>query len=250
MSTLQKEHVQKCSFTKEKFLSLTPKMQHKWASRILKEDYEWGSISPLYREIEAWLLLESVPMEKEALSERYHYHLKVASIHVKEDRFLKEVRHLDHLSNEPFLPISIYLDDLRSAHNVGSIIRTTEAMRLGSLYFSGSTPPLTHPQVMKTAMGSHSSVPCFTNTFPIQRPFIALETHAKASSLYDFTFPSHFTLILGNEEYGVSKKLLDQSDSIVSIPLFGSKNSLNVAAAFAITAFEIRRQRRTYTRPA
>jgi tRNA G18 (ribose-2'-O)-methylase SpoU len=60
--------------------------------------------------------------------------------------------------------------------------------------------------------------------------------------LSDFIFPASFTLILGNEEYGISNESLKLADYIVEIPLFGAKNSLNVACAFAIAASQIRRQ--------
>ena len=61
-------------------------------------------------------------------------------------------------------------------------------------------------------------------------------------SIYDFTFPEKFTLILGNEEYGLSDEWLNQCDQIVTIPMWGFKNSLNVASAYAIAAYEIRKQ--------
>ena len=57
-----------------------------------------------------------------------------------------------------------------------------------------------------------------------------------------FTSPESFTLILGNEEYGLSDEWLEACDHIVTIPMYGFKNSLNVASAYSIAAYEIRRQ--------
>jgi tRNA G18 (ribose-2'-O)-methylase SpoU len=76
----------------------------------------------------------------------------------------------------------------------------------------------------------------------LPHPVIALDTSDEAVSLNDFLFPAAFTLVLGNEEYGISDEALRLSDILVEIPLLGVKNSLNVACAFAIAAAQIRRQ--------
>ena len=93
-------------------------------------------------------------------------------------------------------------------------------------------------------MGTSTEVPTTKNASlkNLPRPLIALETAPLAPSIYDFSFPPTFTLLLGNEEYGLSRESLDQADQLVQIPLQGSKNSLNVACAYAIVAAEIRRQ--------
>jgi tRNA G18 (ribose-2'-O)-methylase SpoU len=144
------------------------------------------------------------------------------------------------------LPISIYLDNLRSAFNVGSILRTTEAFRLGQVCFAKNTPFIDNLKVLKTAMGTFDKVHCVKeaqlNDLP--RPLIALETDPNAPSIFDFTFPPSFTLMLGNEEYGLSEEALSQKSAIVRIPLYGFKNSLNVASAFAIAAGVISHQLR------
>ena len=180
----------------------------------------------------------------QTIADRYHYHLQQAGFGQKEHHLLPKVRTGDKTSAQPSLPIAIYLDQIRSAHNVGSIIRTVEAFSLGTLYFSASTPFITHKQVQDTAMGSAAWVSCHRN-IPLDslpKPLIALETSEEAASLYDFIFPSTFTLVLGNEEYGCSEETLKAADIILEIPLRGRKNSLNVANAFAIVASEIIRQ--------
>ncbi|MCE2983540.1 MAG: TrmH family RNA methyltransferase, partial [Parachlamydia sp.] len=78
----------------------------------------------------------------------------------------------------------------------------------------------------------------------LKKPIIALETATGAHNLYDFSFPSSFTLVVGNEEYGCSDETLHLADEWVEIPLRGRKNSLNVANAFAIAAGEIARQKK------
>lgn len=214
------------SFTKRKFLELTPQLQHKKCCALLKE----------YNEIASWIDLPPLDGTFEKLSNRFHDHAKQAEISLREPDFL--VRQGDRASNIPFLPIAIYLDNIRSAHNVGSIIRTTEAFRLGSLYFSEKTPYIDRKKVKDCAMGAEKWVSTFSNaelnTLP--GPKIALETVEEAPSLFSFDFPPSFTLMVGNEEYGLSKEALLQADYAVQIPLVGTKNSLNVATAFSIAA--------------
>jgi tRNA G18 (ribose-2'-O)-methylase SpoU len=152
-----------------------------------------------------------------------------------------------HIKNEP-LKTSIYLDNIRSAHNVGSIIRTTEAFSLGTLHFSDKTPYIDNKQVKDTAMGTQGWVECRSNMLlkDLPRPIIILETAHNAIPIHDFIFPDQFTLVVGNEEYGCSDESIQLADIALEIPLVGKKNSLNVANAFAIAAYEIRKQRTYY----
>ena len=170
-------------------------------------------------------------------SNAFHHHLQAAGQKVKEHNLL--VRTGDREVGAPYLPIDIYLDHLRSAHNVGSIFRTTEALRLGKIYLSEQTPTPDQKQVHDTGLGACEWVE-WTQGPPQRRPIIALETVERAVSLSDFEFPESFTLVVGNEEYGCSQEMLAAADHVIEIPLFGKKNSLNVANAFAIVAAEIR----------
>ncbi|MCB1106936.1 MAG: TrmH family RNA methyltransferase [Chlamydiia bacterium] len=225
-------------FTQGKFLSLSYRQQHKIAGEYLRALYE--KKSPLdhhYKQMEKWLKLP--PLED--VQDRFHLHMKEAAIELKERHFL--INRYDTPSDAPYGSVHLYLEDLRSAFNVGNILRTVESFRLGTVIFSENTPSYTHPKVIKTAMGVAHEVPC--NQKPLSfcpRPWIALETVEGSPSLFDFSFPETFTLILGNEERGVKEKTLLSSDNIVQIPLVGSKNSLNVANACAIAAAFIKAQ--------
>ena len=76
----------------------------------------------------------------------------------------------------------------------------------------------------------------------LPRPIIALETVEGATPHHEYPFPKSGTLVLGNEEYGCSQDILSVADAFISIPLYGRKNSLNVANAFSIVAETIRRR--------
>ncbi|MEI8329335.1 MAG: TrmH family RNA methyltransferase [Chlamydiia bacterium] len=225
-----------------KFMSLPLEQQHKKASELLREIHHGKrDLCLLYDKISSWMNLDPLlNFSLENLSNRFHTHLQQAGVSWQEHNLLL-IKKLDQPSNTPYLPIAIYLDNLRSAFNVGSILRTTEAFRLGDLYFSSSTPFIDHPKVQKTSMGTFDKIRCkqIASLDELPRPLIALETADFSPPLHQFIFPNSFTLLLGNEEYGLSESTLKQVDQFVHIPLFGYKNSLNVASAFAIAASHI-----------
>lgn len=237
-------------FTENKFLGLPLERQHKKCAELLRHLYDnFGSQSSwnLYLTFLKWMGIsppENPPSIKD-ISDYYHFHLKKAHVSKKEHNLLPDIRQGDRETNEEAWPIAIYLDNVRSAYNVGSMIRTTESLRLGTLYFSLATPPPSHKQVKDAAMGCEKWITCVQGVEldSLPRPIIALETAEDAISLYDFIFPETFTLVVGNEEYGCSDHTLALADYLVEIPLRGRKNSLNVANAFAVAAGEICRQK-------
>lgn len=239
-------------FSKKKFCSLTLTQQHKKAADLLRLLYnhflESTTLDPIllehYTILSNFLNLPPLPHHLEDFSNRYHLHLHHANMCLKEHRLLPQVRCNDRESTTPFLPIDIYLDHIRSAHNIGSIIRTTEALRLGSICFPSTMTSIDSKKTKDTAMGSLDKIPYrkIQNFQDLKSPLIALETCHNALSIYDYTFPQSFSLLLGNEEYGLSKDSLQQADVFLQIPLYGFKNSLNVACAFSLIAGEIRRQ--------
>ena len=236
-------------FTKRKFLQLDAQQRHKKCAELLRRKYEEkGTDFSDYNQLLSWLHLHSYAhVDFKTLADRYHWHLQLAGQSLKEHNLLPCLRTGDRVPKHDFPNIAIYLDHVRSAYNVGSILRTAEALRVGKVYFSEKTPFIDNEKVQRPAMGAASLVPCFQN-IPISslpRPIIALDTSDAAISLTEFSFPEIFTLVLGNEEYGISNEVLSQIDYIVEIPLFGAKNSLNIACAFAIAAQKIVAKRET-----
>jgi tRNA G18 (ribose-2'-O)-methylase SpoU len=246
-------------FTSRKFLSFSLEKQHKKCAELVHHLYELALQNKwdpnkliIYNELQSWMSESPLTSPSyQELSDRYHYHLKLACIQKKEHHLLSSIRSQDRVQKDPIWPISIYLDHLRSAHNVGSIIRTVEAFSLGALYFSTQTPYVDHKQVRDASMGAYQWVTCHPNAdiMKLTSPIIALETSEKAIDIYEFIFPESFTLVLGNEEYGCSQQTLLKADYLIEIPLRGKKNSLNVANAFAIAAGEIYRQRKNRLSP-
>jgi tRNA G18 (ribose-2'-O)-methylase SpoU len=238
-------------FTKRKFLSLTPEKRHKECALLIKQIYELllkkGDPSPLfgrYREWLSWMDRKACTCDIKSLADAYHRHINLSGQYLKEKNFLPRIETKDKNSSSPPLNGCIVLDNIRSAHNVGSMIRTAEAFSLGTLYFKGMTALPRSKQVQDTSMGSHEWITWepFNSFSALPSPVIALETCKDALTLSEFIFPETFTLVVGNEEYGCSDETLHAADIVLAIPLYGRKNSLNAANAFAIIASEIRRQ--------
>ncbi len=149
------------------------------------------------------------------------------------------------------LQVHVILDNLRSAFNVGSIIRTADCALAGSVTCTGITAHPPHKKLDKTCMGALPYVPVDYESSALNAvrmlknqdiPIVALELTNKSTDIWDFKFPLPVGLVLGNEALGVSCEVLKQADHIIEIPMLGYKNSINVAVAFGIVLYEIQRQ--------
>ncbi len=228
------------------------RQQHKKCFELLKEIYSNPSRTVLqdeYNKICGWLNLEQISWDFETLEQRFHEHVRQSGKSLSDYDFLSTTDG-DRTSSEPWLGVHSYLDGLRSCHNVGSIVRTVEAFRLGPIHLSSDMMSPHHPQIVKTSMGAWPSVE-ITHGDDMQhmpRPWVAIETVPRSPDWNTWIYPSTCTIIVGNEERGIRRSLLEQCDTVVTIPLRGQKNSLNVANAFAIVASEIASQRATEER--
>lgn len=157
----------------------------------------------------------------------------------------------EEFSKIPRLPVYAILDDLRSAFNVGSIIRTADCALVETVYCCGYTAHPPHKKLEKTSLGALPYVHCEHRpsvSEAIQElkaqniPVYALELTNQSHLIWDMKFPSPVAIVMGNEALGVSEEALALADEIVEIPMLGFKNSINVAVAFGIVVSEIQRQ--------
>lgn len=148
-------------------------------------------------------------------------------------------------------PIVGVLDNIRSAFNVGSIFRTSEAAGLAELILCGITPYPPNEKLDRTALGTAFRVPWRHAVETAQtvrelrgRGFtvLAFELCPGAVSIRQACFPRPLALVFGHEVDGVGRDVLREADGIVEIPLYGRKNSLNVATTFGVVVFEVLRQ--------
>ncbi len=142
----------------------------------------------------------------------------------------------------------VILDNLRSALNVGSIIRTCDGLGIKNIYFCGITPNPNDKKVLKTSLGAEKNIKpqCFKSTQEVIDKLksngikiISLEISKNSTPINQINPKGKIALIVGNEVSGISEDILNQSDSIVHIPMKGTKKSFNVAVAFAIAAYEL-----------
>lgn len=144
---------------------------------------------------------------------------------------------------------AVILDNIRSAWNVGSILRNADGFGFTHAYLCGITPTADNEAVTKTSLGAEDSVSWSYHKDAVQLAkglkkegwkIYALEETATATTLArTVSEHSDLALIVGNEVSGVDPDLLGLSDDILCIPMRGKKKSLNVAVAFGIAAFAL-----------
>lgn len=133
-----------------------------------------------------------------------------------------------------------YLEDIRSPFNLGSIFRTAEAFGLERLILSPGCAEPEHPRARRSAMGCEGIVAWerldeagARERLSAAEGIFALETGG--TPLDDFAFPERGLCLVGSEELGLSPEALAAcAERRVSIPMGGSKASLNVGVAFGI----------------
>ncbi len=227
------------SFHEKSFQALSLKQQHKKCAELLEELFQNPSNAQLIEEYlkwRSWLGLANVSLSTpEQIADCFHEHAGI-------DGPILKVTQNDRADAEEWLSYTTFLDRPRSLHNIGSIIRTIEAFRLGPLVLSEDSYQIDQQRLKKSAMGAEKEVSFTYKALQmLPRPLIALETVESAIPYSSFAFPKSGTLILGNEETGIRKEYLEEADFIITIPMRGKKNSLNIANAFAIIAASITR---------
>jgi len=149
---------------------------------------------------------------------------------------------LDPAKRQIFEGMFVYMEDIRSPFNVGSMFRTAESFGVEKIILSPLCADPHHKRAQRTAMGCTDIIPWerqdlfAANEQPLfPYPVFALETGG--IPLADFSFPRRGLLIAGSEELGVSPRALAAADASlgrVTIPCYGAKASLNVSVAFGI----------------
>ena len=150
--------------------------------------------------------------------------------------------------------IRILFHNIRSAHNVGSMFRTADALGVSRIYLSGYSPlPLDRfgrpvKEIAKTALGAEHSVLWEKISSPprlikkLKREgfeIVAIEQGERAVDYKKFLAKGKVLILVGNEVRGVSKSLRDKCDVLLDIPMRGKKESLNVSVAFGVVLFRV-----------
>lgn len=135
-----------------------------------------------------------------------------------------------------FKGVSVYVEDIRSPFNIGSIFRTAEAMGCESVYISPNCTDPGQSKAIRSGMGCIETLGykrCALDELPEDKPVFVLETGG--IPINEFKFPKEGIVIIGSEELGVSPEALKRAEyGRVTIPMTGLKASLNVGVAFGI----------------
>jgi len=152
---------------------------------------------------------------------------------------------------------SVWLHNIRSVHNVGSIFRTADAVGINHIYLSGYTPlPVdrfgrARNDMHKIALGSEQSVSWsqlknISEDIKILKnqnaQLVCAEQDSRSIDYKTYKIPTGTTeiiLAMGEETTGFDADVLSLADSIIEIPMHGTKESLNVSVAFGIAAYQI-----------
>ena len=165
---------------------------------------------------------------------------------------------LDRLSPEEYRAtagsgIAVVLDNVRSAHNVGSAFRSADAFKADKVVLCGicAVPP--SAEIHKTALGAEDSVPWeqFDRTSDAVEALraegytlVTVEQTVHSVSLESFCPEpgKHYAIVFGNEVEGVGQDVVDASDLSLEIPQWGTKHSLNVSVTVGIVLWHFRLQ--------
>lgn len=161
------------------------------------------------------------------------------------------------------IDIVLIVHDIRSCHNVGSLLRTADGLGVSKVYFTGYTPYPTTPaderlphihqklsqQISKTALGAENSVSweyvssvtdllaeCRAQDYTL----VALEQTDTSIPLHKYESTEKVALLIGREVEGIDDALLALMDVTLEIPMFGQKESFNVVQAAAMALFQLR----------
>lgn len=148
----------------------------------------------------------------------------------------------------------LILHDIRSAQNVGSLFRTSDAIGISKIYLSSITPsPVDRfgrdrNDIAKTALGAQKNIPweSYNDITSLikkckERGYfvVAIEQSSRSIDYKKIETKEKMVFILGNEVSGLSKDILTEVDVVAEIPMVGKKESLNVSVAGGIILFRI-----------
>lgn len=156
---------------------------------------------------------------------------------------------VEDYKQKPKHPVVVVLDNIRSANNVGSVFRTSDAFLVASIHLCGITACPPNRDIQKTAIGATQSVEWkyFKTTIESVNQLknegfrvFAIEQCEGGTSLMEFDIkPSEKTaFIFGNEVSGVAQDIVNGCDGCIEIPQWGTKHSLNISVSVGVVLWD------------
>lgn len=146
--------------------------------------------------------------------------------------------------------IIIILDNVRSLNNIGSVFRTADAFLVEKIYLCGITATPPHKDIRKTALGATESVDWEYRKDTLELvnelkqsgvKIVSVEQAEESVMLNDYKVDAAETiaLVFGNEVKGVSQEVVNASDTVLEIPQFGTKHSINISVSTGVVVWDI-----------
>ncbi|MGR7814143.1 TrmH family RNA methyltransferase [Lacinutrix undariae] len=165
---------------------------------------------------------------------------------------MEQLNHYNTNFTTKQFPITIVCDNITNAPNVGSLFRTADAFGVELLQFCGSQIPLGR-KMTKTSRATEKIVKHQFNEGVLETitdlkskgyQIIALEITSESIAIneYQFSTTQPIALIVGDENFGVSEEILNNSDAVIHINMFGQNSSMNVVQATTIALYEMTKQ--------
>ena len=145
-------------------------------------------------------------------------------------------------------PIYLVLDSLMCAHNVGTILRLSDALLVEKVFICGDGPLPPSKKVRKGSLGAERWV-----TWEHREDTFATVSELKSKGIWiitaeiattsmdyrnaDYQFPA--CLVLGREDRGVAQDIVAISDAVAHLPMYGMVNSLNVSTVAAVLLYDL-----------
>ena len=156
-----------------------------------------------------------------------------------------------HFNKQTF-PVTVICDNVSYAPNLGSLFRICDAFGVEELIFCGEDLPIPSRKMQKTARATdkyvnyrivkniHEAVTNFKETHQI----VALEITDSSKAIQEFKFEINqpIALLVGDENFGISENIINQSDAVIHINMYGKNSSMNVVQATNIALYEITKQ--------
>lgn len=147
-------------------------------------------------------------------------------------------------------PIYIICDNVLDTYNVGAIFRLADAVAAQKVYLCGGTETPPNPKIKKASVNTWQWVEWEYSESALsaikkctmdnaQLKVVAIEQNKKSIPLKDFKPEFPIALVVGNETYGVGEDVLNLSDTIIELPMFGINNSLNVMVTLGIVLYRV-----------
>jgi tRNA G18 (ribose-2'-O)-methylase SpoU len=161
---------------------------------------------------------------------------------------------IDEFKQSDKFPIIVVLENIRSAYNVGSVFRTSDAFLVEAIYIIGYSAKPPHKEIKKTALGAEETVTWKyfkTSAEAIAELKIrkykvyAVEQAEESYKLHSENFRQNekIAVVFGNEVTGVEQTTIHLCDGCIEIPQLGMKHSLNIATAAGIVLWELIRSK-------